>query len=48
MIKELAYSETPLGTLILRYRTDPVLKKEVYEIKLNDEYLMSNLFTAAE
>jgi spermidine synthase len=34
MIKELAYSETPMGTLSLRYRTDPVMKKEVYEINL--------------
>lgn len=37
-----------MGTLSLRCRIDPVMHCEVYEIKLNDEYLMSSLFTAAE
>jgi spermidine synthase len=48
MVKELAYSETPMGTLSLRYRNDPVMKTGIYEIKLNEEYLMSSLFTVAE
>lgn len=48
IFKELAYSETPMGTLSLRYRTEPVTETGVYEIKLNDEYLMSSLFTVAE
>lgn len=46
--KELAYAGTPLGGLSLRRRTELKLGVEVYEIKLNDEYLMSSLFTVAE
>jgi len=48
MIKELAYSETLMGTLSLRRRNDAVTQRVVHEIKLNDEFLMSDLFTAAE
>lgn len=46
--QELDWRETPLGELILRRRWDPVVDREVYEIKLNDEFLMSSLFTVAE
>jgi spermidine synthase len=45
---ELAHRETPIGTVSLRRRWDPVAKAEVHEVKLDDEYLMSSLFTAAE
>ena len=48
VFKELAYAETPLGELSLRFRTELRLGVEVYEIKLNDEFLMSSLFTVAE
>jgi hypothetical protein len=37
-----------MGEVSLRRRWDPVAAREVYEVKLNDEYLMSSLFTTAE
>jgi spermidine synthase len=46
--QELDWRETPLGELVLRRRWDPVIGCEVHEIKLNDEFLMSSLFTVAE
>lgn len=47
--EELDYRATPLGELVLRRRREPRLgNKEVYEIKLGDEFLMSSLFTAGE
>lgn len=46
--QELDSRSTPLGELSLRRRWDPVVDREVHEIKLNDEFLMSSLFTAAE
>lgn len=46
---ELGYANTPLGDLTLRRRTEPLLQnREVFEVKLGDEYLMSSLFTEAE
>jgi spermidine synthase len=45
---ELDWQETPLGEISLRRRRDPLVDVEVYEVKLNDEFLMSSLFTAAE
>ncbi|GII25864.1 spermidine synthase [Planosporangium mesophilum] len=45
---ELAWHETPMGAISLRRRYDPLLKVEVYEVKLDDEFLMSSLFTVAE
>lgn len=48
-IRELAYHKTPLGELILRQRTETRLRnKEVFEVKLGDEFLMSSLFTEGE
>ena len=48
-IKELAYHQTPLGDLTLRRRTETLLRnKEIFEVKLGDEYLMSSLFTEGE
>lgn len=48
-IEELAYHQTPLGDLILRRRSETRLQnKEVFEVKLGDEFLMSSLFTEAE
>jgi spermidine synthase len=37
-----------MGELVLRRRWDPVVDQDVHEIKLNDEFLMSSLFTVAE
>ena len=48
-MKELGYQKTPLGELTLRRRTEPRLGgREIFEVKLGDEYLMSSLFTEAE
>src|SRR3982750_893692 len=48
-IRELAYHKTPLGDLTLRRRPEPLLdNREVFEIKLGNEYLMSSLFTESE
>lgn len=48
-IEELGFAQTPLGELTLRRRPEPILGgREVYEVKLGDEYLMSSLFTASE
>lgn len=48
-MEELGYEETPLGELTLRRRSEPRLDdREVFEVKLGDEYLMSSIFTEAE
>ncbi|WP_007027362.1 polyamine aminopropyltransferase [Saccharomonospora iraqiensis] len=46
--EELDWRRTPLGELVLRRRWDPAVRAEVYEIKLDDEFLMSSLFTVSE
>jgi spermidine synthase len=46
--EEIDWRETPMGAISLRRRLDPKLNVDVYEVKLNDEYLMSSLFTVAE
>lgn len=46
--EELDYRETPIGALSLRRRRDLVLGRDVFEIKLGEEYLMSSYFTASE
>jgi spermidine synthase len=46
--EELAFGETPIGEISLRRRFDPRFQVDVYEVKINDEYLMSSLFTVAE
>lgn len=48
LFKELDYRPTPMGVLSLRRRRELSLDIDVYEIKLDDEYLMSSLFTDAE
>ena len=45
---ELDWQQTPMGELTLRRRHDPVLEKDVFEVILGDEYLMSSHFTVAE
>lgn len=48
-IEELAYHKTPLGELMLRRRIEPRLQnREVFEVKLGEEFLMSSLFTEGE
>lgn len=46
--EEIGYEKTPLGALSLRRRIISSLAREVYEVKLGDEYLMSSLFTDSE
>ncbi len=48
MFEELAAQDTRMGLLSLRRRFEPVTRKDVFEVKLGDEYLMSSLFTVAE
>ncbi len=48
-IKELAYHKTVLGELTLRRRTETLLQnRQVLEVKLGEEFLMSSLFTEGE
>ena len=47
-IEELDWCETPIGVISLRRRHDPVVDQDVYEVKIDDEFLMSSLFTVVE
>ena len=46
--EELAWRATPIGEISLRRRLDPQLQVDVYEVKIDDEFLMSSLFTVVE
>jgi spermidine synthase len=46
--EELDYRPTPIGPIILRRRRIHALGKDVFEIMLGEEHLMSSLFTASE
>ena len=46
--EELDWRETPMGAISLRRRRDPGSGEDVYEVKLDDDFLMSSLFTVAE
>ena len=46
--EELDYRETPIGVLTVRRRTEVLLGVTVFEIKLDDAFLMSSLFTVSE
>jgi len=46
--EELDWQATPMGEISLRRRREPVLDVDVYEVQLNDEFLMSSLFTVSE
>jgi spermidine synthase len=48
LFEELDYRPTPRGTLSLRRRRDLAGGGDIHEIKLDDAYLMSSAFTAAE
>jgi spermidine synthase len=47
-LEVLAYRQTRMGVLTLFRRTELTLGRDVFEVKLGDEYLMSSLFTHAE
>lgn len=46
--EELGWQQTPMGVISLRRRFDPALGLDVFEVKLDDEHVMSSLFTVAE
>ena len=46
--EELDHRTTPMGEISLRRRLEPVLQVDVFEVKLDDEFLMSSLFTTGE
>lgn len=46
--QELDWRPTPMGAISLRRRRDPSFGVDVYEIKLDDDFLMSSLFTTGE
>ncbi|GGQ25045.1 spermidine synthase [Actinomadura coerulea] len=48
LFEELDWRPTPMGAISLRRRRDPALGVDVYEIKLDDDFLMSSLWTAGE
>ena len=48
LFKELDYQKTPLGEISLRRRKQLKLDKDIFEVILNDEHLMSNLFVSSE
>ena len=48
LFQQLDRQPTPMGEISVRRRLDPILGIDVYEVKLDDEHLMSNVFTAAE
>ncbi len=48
LFEELDYCPTEIGVLTLRRRWEPRIDKDIYEIKLGDEHLMSDLFTVSE
>ncbi len=45
---ELDWRQTPMGAISLRRRRDPMSGEDIYEVKLDDDFLMSSLFTVAE
>lgn len=48
LFEELDHQVTPMGEISLRRRRELALDLDVYEAKLDDEFLMSTLFTVAE
>lgn len=46
--EELGWRSTPMGEISLRRRYDPTLETDVYEVKLDEEFLMSSFFPVAE
>lgn len=49
MFEEIDSQNSPLGVISLRRRRIPLIgDRDIYEVKLGDEFLMSSLFVAAE
>lgn len=48
LFEELDWRPTPMGAISLRRRRDPALGVDVYEVKLDDDFLMSSLWTDGE
>jgi len=48
LFEELDFESTPFGEISLRRRKILSIDQTVYEVKLNDEWLMSSLFTVVE
>jgi len=49
IFEELDFQDTPLGEISLRKRSEPRLDDIlIYEVKMNEEFLMSSLFVEAE
>ena len=46
--EELGWQQTPMGVISLRRRFDLSVRTDVYEVMLDDEHVMSSLFTVAE
>jgi spermidine synthase len=46
--EELDWQRTPMGEVSLRRRWDPVTGQDVFEVKLDDDFLMSSMFVDAE
>ena len=46
--EELDWQPTDMGEISLRRRLEPMLKVDVFEVKLGEEFLMSSLFPVAE
>lgn len=46
--EELDWQRTRMGEISLRRRLDPALGVQVYEVRLDEEFLMSSLFVVAE
>lgn len=46
--EELDWQQTAMGDLTLRRRFEASAGREIFEVKLGDEFLMSSLFTVAE
>ncbi|MBO3094035.1 spermidine synthase [Cellulomonas dongxiuzhuiae] len=46
--EELDHQETPIGAVSLRRRIDPRTDEDVFEVKLDDDFLMSSMFTTSE
>ncbi len=47
-IQELDWGDTPWGAISLRRRWDRVTERDVHEVRLGDEFLMSSQFTTGE
>ena len=46
--EELDWQQTSMGEVSLRRRRDPITGQDVFEVKLDDDFLMSSMFVEAE